>query len=147
VTIAEHPDLLEAAYPLARDEGYTDLALEGSISIPLDEWLHDEATLPAGSFIALADGEIVGYAGVERDEDVPRRAGHSVTVVRRDWRRRGVASALKQETIAWASVSGVRELYTWTQDVNAGMRRVNERLGYVPRGLGIFLRAELPLSR
>ena len=29
VTIAERPDLLEAAYPLARDEGYTDLALEG----------------------------------------------------------------------------------------------------------------------
>ena len=56
VTIAERPELLEAAYPLARDEGYPDLALEGSISIPLEEWLHEEATLPEGSFVALADG-------------------------------------------------------------------------------------------
>src|SRR4029453_14676119 len=35
VTIADPPDLLEAAYQLARDEGYTDLALEGAISAPL----------------------------------------------------------------------------------------------------------------
>src|SRR4029077_8760758 len=63
-TIAERPELLEAAYPLARDEGYPDLALEGSISIPIEDWLHDEATLPDGSFVALVDDDIVGYSGL-----------------------------------------------------------------------------------
>ena len=105
VTIAERPELLEAAYPLARDEGYPDLALEGSISIPLDEWLRDEATLPEGSFVALADGEIVGYSGLmAHDNDGVAEDG--LTVVRRDWRRRGLAKALKQRELAWAAAAG-----------------------------------------
>ena len=147
VSLADRPDLAARTYHELAAEALRDIPVESPLEISAEDWEREWLAWPEGTFIALADGEIVGYAGVERDEDVPRRAGHSVTVVRRDWRRRGVASALKQETIAWASVSGVRELYTWTQDVNAGMRRVNERLGYVPRGLGIFLRAELPLSR
>ena len=77
VTIAEQPELLEATYPLARDEGYPDLALEGSISIPLEEWLHDEATLPEGSFVALADGEIVGYSGLMAHDNDGRRRGRA----------------------------------------------------------------------
>jgi GNAT superfamily N-acetyltransferase len=147
VSLADRPDLAARTYHELAAAAFRDIPVESPLEISAEDWEREWLAWPEGTFIALADGEIVGYAGVERDEDVPRRAGHSVTVVRRDWRRRGVASALKQETIAWASVSGVRELYTWTQDVNAGMRRVNERLGYATRGLGIFLRAELPLSR
>lgn len=146
VSLADRPDLAPRIYHELAAQALRDVPVESPLEISAEDWEREWLSWPEGTFIALADGELVGYAGVERDEDVPRRAGHSVTVVRRDWRRRGIASALKQETIAWASACGVRELYTWTQDVNAGMRRVNERLGYVPRGLGIFLRAELPLS-
>ena len=32
----------------------------GPACVPLDEWLRDEATLPGGSIVAIADGEIVG---------------------------------------------------------------------------------------
>jgi mycothiol synthase len=146
VTIAEHPELLEAAYPLARDEGYTDLALEGSISIPLDEWLHDEATLPAGSFIALSGGEIVGYSGLmAHDNDGVAEDG--LTVVARDWRRRGLGKALKQRELAWAQQAGLREVVTWTQRGNEAMRAVNERLGYEYRDVAITMSATLPLER
>ena len=144
-TIAERPDLLEAAYPLARDEGYTDLALEGSISIPLDEWLHDEATLPEGSFVALRDGEIVGYSGLmAHDNDGVAEDG--LTVVGRDWRRRGLAKALKQRELAWAKDAGLREVVTWTQTGNDGMRAVNERLGYEYRDVAITMAATVPLE-
>jgi GNAT superfamily N-acetyltransferase len=144
-TIAERPDLLEAAYPLARDEGYTDLALEGSISIPLDEWLHDEATLPEGSFVALRDGEIVGYSGLmAHDNDGVAEDG--LTVVGRDWRRRGLAKALKQRELAWAKDAGLREVVTWTQTGNDGMRAVNERLGYEYRDVAITMATTLPLE-
>ena len=145
VTIAERPELLEAAYPLARDEGYPDLALEGSISVPLEDWLHDEATLPEGSFIALADGEIVGYSGLmAHDNDGVAEDG--LTVVRRGWRRRGLARALKQRELAWAQKAGLREVVTWTQTGNESMRTVNERLGYEYRDVAITMAATLPLE-
>ena len=48
VTIAERPELLREAYPLAAEEGYADLAVAGDVVIKLDDWLADEATLPGG---------------------------------------------------------------------------------------------------
>jgi len=145
VTVAERPELLKAAYPLARDEGYPDLALEGSISIPLDEWLRDEATLPEGSFVALTDGDIVGYSGL-MTHDNEGVAEDGLTVVRREWRRRGLAKALKQRELAWARDAGLREVVTWTQTGNDGMRAVNERLGYEYRDVAITMAATLPLE-
>jgi len=145
VTIAERPELLEAAYPLARDEGYPDLALEGSIVVPLEDWLHDEATLPEGSFVALAGGEIVGYSGLmAHDNDGVAEDG--LTVVSREWRRRGLAKALKQRELAWAKEAGLHEVVTWTQRGNESMRTVNERLGYEYRDVAITMAATLPLE-
>ena len=145
VTIAERPELLEAAYPLARDEGFPDIALDGSISIPLDEWIRDEETLPDGSFVALAEGEIVGYSGLMA-HDNEGVAEDGLTVVSRAWRRRGLAKALKQRELAWAREAGLREVVTWTQTGNDGMRAVNERLGYEYRDVGITMAATLPLE-
>jgi GNAT superfamily N-acetyltransferase len=144
-TIAERPELLEAAYPLASDEGYPDLALEGSISVPLEDWLQDEASLPEGSFAAFADGEIVGYSGLmAHDNDGVAEDG--LTVVRREWRRRGLAKALKQRELAWARGAGFAEVVTWTQSGNESMRAVNERLGYEYRDVAIMMAATLPLE-
>jgi mycothiol synthase len=145
VTIAERPALLEAAYPLANEEGYADLAVEGSISIPLDEWLHDEATLPAGSFVALADGEIVGYSGL-MEHDNEGVAEDGLTVVRRAWRRRGLGRALKQRELGWARDAGFREVVTWTQRGNEAMRAVNVGLGYEYREVALTMTASLPLA-
>jgi mycothiol synthase len=144
VTIAERPELLEQAYPLAC-EGYADFAVDGTLSIPLDEWLHDEATLPGGSFVALAVGEIVGFSGLMR-HDNEGVAEDGLTVVRRDWRRRGLARALKQRELAWAAANGIREVVTWTQQGNEAMRSVNERLGYEYRDVELTMRASLPLA-
>ncbi len=41
VTLAERPELLEAAYPLAC-EGYADMATDGLVQIDLEDWLRDE---------------------------------------------------------------------------------------------------------
>ena len=132
-TVGERPELLELAYPLA-EHGYADLALAtGSVTVARDAWLRDEATLPGGSIVALAGGRIVGYAGLMAWDDDPTRAENGLTVVARDWRRRGLAVALKRRQLAWAARAGIREIVTWTQHGNEAMRRVNERLGYVTR--------------
>jgi len=143
VSIEARPDLLEAAYPLAQ-EGYEDMPIEG-LDISLETWLVEGATLPAGSFAALADGEIVGYAGLMRWADDPTKAEHGLTVVRRDWRRRGLASALKERQIAWAAANGVRRLVTYTQTGNENMQAVNARLGYVTTEVTVAFTRSLPL--
>jgi mycothiol synthase len=143
VTIADDPDLLRAAHELAV-EGYADMATAFAVTITLDDWLRDEATVPEGSFVALAGDEIVGYSGL-CDRPEPGTAEDGLTVVRRAWRRRGVARAIKRAKLAWAAANGVVEIVTWTQRGNEGMRRLNEQLGYVYRSVSITVRA--PIDR
>jgi GNAT superfamily N-acetyltransferase len=142
-TIAERPELLRAAYPLAC-EGYADFALDGPATVSLDDWLREEATLPEGSVVALADGEIVGFSGLMR-HDNDGVAEDGLTVVRRDRRGHGIAFALKRRELAWAAANGFREVVTWTQRGNDAMRRLNERLGYVHRNESATMLAPLPL--
>jgi mycothiol synthase len=141
VTVAERPELLAETYDLAV-EGYADMATSTPVTIALDDWLADEATLPEGSFVALHDGEVVGYSGLCRLPD-PATAEDGLTVVRRAWRRHGLAEALKRAELAWASANAISEIVTWTQTGNEGMRALNERLGYVYRSAIITVRARL----
>jgi len=143
VTVAERPSLLREAYPLAC-EGYSDMALERPAQISLETWLREEATLPDGSFVALAGGEIVGWSGlVQHDNDGVAEDG--LTVTRRDWRHRGLATTLKRMELAWAAEHGFREVVTWTQQGNEGMRSINELLGYEYRDVSITMVGPLPL--
>jgi GNAT superfamily N-acetyltransferase len=59
-------------------------------------------------------------------------AWHDMTAVRPAWRSRGVATALKRATIAWAIAHGLETLATCNDEANAPMRAVNARLGYRP---------------
>jgi mycothiol synthase len=145
VSIAYRPELLREAYALARDEGYADLAIDGDVVVTLDDWLRDEATLPGGSFVALDQGRIVGFSGLMR-HDNPGLAEDGLTVVARDWRRRGLAIALKRLELAWAAEHGFTEVLTWTQRRNEGMRAVNERLGYLYRTVGFKMMGPVPLG-
>jgi mycothiol synthase len=143
VSIDSRPDLLLEAWPLAQ-QGYEDMPIDG-IDIRVESWLAEEATLPGGSLVALAGDEIVAYAGLMRWDGEPTKAEHGLTVIHRDWRRRGLATALKQRTIAWAGENGIRELVTWTQTGNESMQAVNKRLGYVTTEVDISFARSLPL--
>ncbi len=143
VTLSEAPHLLRDSYPLAV-EAYADMAVSVPVTISLDDWLDgDGAGVPAGSFFAVADGEVIGLSGLCAAADGGFEDG--LTTVRRGWRRRGIAEALKRAKLAWAAGNGVTEIVTWTQRGNDGMRALNERLGYTYRSVSITLRAPLPL--
>ena len=142
-TVAADPSLLERTHPLAQ-QGFADLALTtGPARISLEEWLRDEATLPGGSIVALADGEIVGYAGLIAWNDDDTRAENGLTVVDRAWRGKGLARTLKRRQLAWAAANGLREIVTWTQDANDAMRHINTSLGYVTRSISRTVRRDL----
>ena len=145
VTVAERPELWSAAYDPFALEAYADFATDRPVLVSREEWEEEFLTWPEATFLALAGDEIVGCAGLELDPDQPDRAEHALTAVARAWRRRGIASMLKRRTLAFAADHGIREVYTWTQAGNADMRALNERLGYVERGVSITVRASLPL--
>jgi GNAT superfamily N-acetyltransferase len=147
VSLAERPELRLRTYHELALQAFEDMPTPSPISITAEQWEREWITWPEGSFVALAGEEIVGCAGLIRDDDRPDRAENSLTAVRRDWRGRGLARALKERTIAWAAENGPREIYTWTQTGNENMRVVNERLGYVTRDVTIGVRGPLPLTR
>jgi mycothiol synthase len=144
VTIEERPELLERSYELAL-QGYEDMVLPWTVVGPIEEWLRDEATIPGGSLVALANGDIVGFSGLMR-HDSDGVAEDGLTVVRRDWRRRGLAKALKEREVEWAAANGLKEIVTWTQRGNDGMRAVNEQLGYVYRDVSVSVMTLLPVK-
>jgi mycothiol synthase len=133
VSLAQRPELSTAVYTELAAEALADIPVDRPLEVSLEDWERSWVSLSEGTFLALADGGVVGCAGLMRDDDRLDRAEHSLTAVRRDWRGRGVAKALKEATIAWAAENGIRELYTWTLCGNEPMRQLNERLGYVVR--------------
>ena len=143
-TVAARPELLQRAFALAQ-QGYADMALQtGRVTISIDGWLREEATLPGGSFVALEHGMIVGYSGLVAWNGDEARAENGLTVVDRRWRGRGLATALKHRQLVWAAANGIREIATWTQQGNEAMQRVNGRLGYTTRSISRTMRRTLP---
>jgi GNAT superfamily N-acetyltransferase len=146
VAVADRPELWRVAYYQLAPEAFEDFALDTPLDVSLEQWERDWLAWPEGMFLALADGEVIGCAGLEPDADTPGRAENALTAVRRDWRGRGVASALKRTALRFAAANGLREVYTWTQRGNEDMRRLNDHLGYVTRSESITVRAPLPLE-
>jgi len=139
---ARRDELLRAVWPVAA-AGYAEMPLPQPMEVPVEEWLRDEATVPEGSFAAFAGAEPVGYAGL-LSRPGGEVAEHGLTVVRGDFRRRGVAVALKRAVIHWASQNGVGELVTWTQRGNEAMQALNRKLGYVDRERVLTFQGPLP---
>ena len=98
---------------------------------------------PEATFVAVAGGEAVGYAKFSLSSTSKTSAYHDLTVVKRAWRGRGVARALKTAQIGWAKANGFEVLRTQNDERNTAMRRLNEQLGYRPSVGRIYLRGPL----
>ena len=146
VSVADRPELWTAAYDPLALQAFADMATYRPIVVTREQWERDWLDWPEGMLLALVEDEIVGCAGLERDEDEPTRAENALTAVLRGWRGRGIATSLKRATLTFAAAEGVREIYTWTQTGNEGMRALNEQLGYRYRGVSITVRADLPIG-
>ncbi len=146
IPVSSRPGLWRAAYQAVGVQAFQDMATLSPLDISLEQWEREWITDPDAMFVALAGGEVIGCAGLLPDTDDPGRAEHALTAVRRDWRRRGVADALKRTCLAWAASRELREVYTWTQRGNDGMRTLNTRLGFSTRTESLTMHASLPLT-
>jgi GNAT superfamily N-acetyltransferase len=139
VTWAERPELARGIYEVAL-EALPDIPGSEDDDIePFDDWLaHDmqgPGDRPDATFVALAGEEVIGYAKFSLTNAQPTIAHHDLSAVKRAWRGRGVARALKEAQINWALANGYTELHTRNEQRNEPIRRLNARLGYQP-GIG-----------
>ena len=135
MTWADRPELSPGMWEVAR-EATPDIPGEEEDDVgTLEEWLARDmegaSDDPRAVFVALAGGEVVGYAKLSLSPATPERAYHDLTGVRRSARGKGIAGALKRTQIAWAKENGYSTLQTSNEVRNEPIRRLNERHGYV----------------
>ena len=106
ISRTEMPDAAEGMYEVAR-EAEPDIP-GGAPVRPYDSWRATEIERPSLepelTFIALAGDEVVGYAILDSLRGEP---WHRLTAVKRAWRGRGIATALKRAQIQAATEEGV----------------------------------------
>ena len=139
VTWARRPELARGMYDVAL-EAWPDIpGSEADVEEPFDDWLaHDmqgSGDRPEATFVAVAGEEVVGYAKFSLTDAQPTVAHHDLSAVKRAWRGRGIARALKAAQIHWALANGYAELHTRNEQRNEPIRRLNESFGYRP-GIG-----------
>ena len=147
ITWAERLDLARGIYEVAC-EAFPDVpGTEDELMEPFEDWLAHEmqgsGDLPEATFLALAGSEVVGYSKFSLTEAQPTTANHDMTGVKRAWRGRGIAGALKRAQITWAKKQGYERLATQNELRNEPIRRLNERLGYREAPGQIILRGPL----
>jgi GNAT superfamily N-acetyltransferase len=138
VSLAERPELAAAVHEVDCEVGGDVPRPEGDDFEPatFERWselyLEGPGAVP-GALIAALEGEtVVGYTALRRRGAISPIAENLLTAVRRPWRRRGIAVALKREQIAKARAAGIEQISTANDETNLGMRGVNARLGYRP---------------
>jgi GNAT superfamily N-acetyltransferase len=146
-TWAERPGIEHGLYAVFV-EASPDIPGGEEAEVPsFETWLSNDmqgiADRPEAVFVAFDDDEVVGYAKLALARSEANTAWHDLTGVKRAWRGRGIAAALKRTQIAWAKEQGYRRLVTHNEERNEPIRRLNERHGYRLEPGRIFLRAEI----
>jgi mycothiol synthase len=149
VSLADRPDLVAAVYQVDCEVSADVPRPEGDDFEPMsferwrDLYLGGPGAVPEALIAALADGEVVGYTGLRRRGGASPDAENQLTAVRRPFRRRGIAVALKREQIARAREAGIERLFTTNDETNEGMRAVNAALGYKPAPVQVVVTGPL----
>ena len=150
VTWAERPELSAGLWEVAR-EAAPDIPGEEETDVgTFEEWLDRDmrgsGDRPEAVFVALQDGEVLGYAKLAFSEQTSERAFHDLTGVKRAHRGRGIAAVLKAAQIAWAKEQGYAALQTANEVRNAPIRHLNAKHGYVLEPGVVIVRRTLAVT-
>jgi GNAT superfamily N-acetyltransferase len=93
--------------------------------------LRSENIVPEAFLIAIHEptGEYVGSSNVWRRQ-ADRDLNTGLTAVKREWRGKGIALAMKLRVVDWAKANGIVHIRTENEVNNRAMLSINERLGF-----------------
>jgi GNAT superfamily N-acetyltransferase len=134
--MSRDPGVLREVYDLS-SASQDDPQLDPVTPLPFEEFVAGEISgaksLPEAWFLARSGGRLVGVSTLERVGDSVKTVESGYTGVHPQYRRRGIALALKLRTIAYARTHGYRHIQTGSNAVNAPMLHLNAALGFEPQ--------------
>lgn len=101
---------------------------------PFDEWKKwrkQPTYVPEMIFLALDGDAIAGATVLTPDEAIKTRYHQWLTGTGRNYRRKGIATALKVTNIMFAQKNGIEDIVTDNEENNP-MYQINVALGFVP---------------
>jgi RimJ/RimL family protein N-acetyltransferase len=132
---AVYDAFIEAARDEPRPEPIDNVPFDDFLS----EWQQPDVDLEASSVIREGD-RVVAVTEMRLVDD---RGQHGFTGTRRDYRGRGLATAVKCAALRAAAARGVTRVTTSNAEENVSMRAVNRKLGFVPIGEHVILGRDL----
>ena len=93
-----------------------------------DNQMNNPHLNPDTYVVAVEGGEYVGHSGLWKPANVDFLST-GLTGVRRNWRRRSIATAMKVKTIRWCADHGIRRIITGNEENNP-MFDINMSLGF-----------------
>ena len=124
--------LRDLRWAIAQDVESTDPFSKPTIDEFEEMVLNDPALDENAFFVALnAAGDLIGMSNLWRNDPSGKRLDTGLTGVVRSYRRRGIATALKQRTVLYAKSSGAATIETSNEEGSA-MYALNLKLGFKP---------------
>jgi RNA polymerase sigma factor (sigma-70 family) len=93
-------------------------------------WLEKAYVLPDAYFIARDGDRYVGVSDLNLLEAMPGGVSHGFTGVRREYRRRGIATALKVSAIEYARRHDFKTIRALNRPAHSSLLALNEKLGF-----------------
>ncbi len=141
------PDALRKAYELQQACGRDVPAVGEVTETSFEMFLAHDVDRPTAlldAFFLARDGDRhVGLSTLQRRLAQPDVLSQHLTGVRREYRGRGIAMALKLQTVKYAQAHGYREIRTGNDARNRPMLRINEAMGFVKEPAWITLEKRL----
>jgi GNAT superfamily N-acetyltransferase len=128
------PECYEKLYELVQTT-FRDVPIADTpTDTPYDQWLAFEMKNPnlvPQAYMIAKDGEnYVGTSVVWRMKKEPRSLYQGLTGIRRAYRGKGIAVALKLKVLEFARKNGFDNIRTFNASTNEGMLSINMKLGF-----------------
>lgn len=127
------------------DAPQTEHAPERSLDAYIEFAITGQNAFPEGFFVAVQGENYIGFTQVMLSSE--NTLYQLLTGVRREYRRRGIAMALKLRSIEHAQTKAIKTIITNNDPQNRDMLALNERLGYVRQPDQLFFQKILSDQR